>query len=172
MWFINDCARITLARITMCTVLLALAWPAMGNAQSGTGVPESGIPTVQTTTTITTMVKVPNWNDENTYWKKNYVSRPYYDSARPYAMIEPAYRYGFDLHAKNQGKSYSDLDKADVSKGWEEARGSSTLAWRDAEPAVRDGYNHVYNDNNTHNSGKTPSVNKNIPEIFPPEARQ
>ena len=134
-------------------------------------VPTSGIPTVQTTTTITTTEKTPNWNNENTYWKDNYAQRPYYDSAKPYAAYQPAYRYGFELHAKHPGKAYSDLDKAELNNGWMQAKGSSTLNWRDAEAATRDAYNHLYNDNNTPNSGKTPDVNKSIPEVFPPAAR-
>lgn len=134
-------------------------------------VPTGGIPTVKTTTTITTTEKSPNWNDENTYWKDNYIHRPYYDSSKPYAAYEPAYRYGFELHVKHQGKAYSELDKSELNRGWMQAKGASTLNWRDAEAATMDAYNHIYNDNNSPNSGKIPDVNKNIPEVFPPAAR-
>lgn len=88
-----------------------------------------------------------NWNTENTYWRSNYPSRPYYNKSRNYSVYEPAYRYGVDLYNKNTDKSYEDLNQAQLRTDWEQMRGKSTLTWEQAQDAVRDSYNRAYQSN-------------------------
>jgi len=90
---------------------------------------------------------VSNWNSENTYWRENYSSRPYYNRSRNYSVYEPAYRYGVDLYSRNPGRSFEDLSQSDLNSGWSSSRGTSDMDWQTAEPATRDAYNRLYNNN-------------------------
>jgi hypothetical protein len=83
---------------------------------------------------------IARWDSENTYWRENYSMRPYYSQDRNYSIYEPAYRYGVDAYHRNNGRSYSEIDQEQMRKGWEQARGDSTLDWNDAQNATRDAY--------------------------------
>ncbi len=84
------------------------------------------------------------WNTENSYWRNNYASRPYYSQTMSYSAYEPAYRYGVDLYNRNPGKRYEDLDQSQLGNGWTQARGTTTLSWDQAQAATRDAYTRMY----------------------------
>lgn len=85
-----------------------------------------------------------DWASQDTYWQKTYPSRPYYTTQRTYENYQPAYRYGGDIYSKNPGVSYDKLDQAQLRRDWDNARGTSTLTWEDANPATRDAYTRLY----------------------------
>ncbi|MBN8531286.1 MAG: hypothetical protein J0L97_05435 [Alphaproteobacteria bacterium] len=89
-----------------------------------------------------------NWDAENTYWRDNYRSRPYFNTSRSYSEMSPAYRYGWDLYDRSNSRAYNDLDQEQLRKNWEQARGDSNLDWNTAEPAIRDAYNRRHNNRN------------------------
>jgi len=90
-----------------------------------------------------------NWSSENDYWRSQYPSRPYYKSGTNYSMYEPAYQFGVNTYNQNSSTRYSDLDQARLKADWERARGTSTLSWEQAQPAMRDAYDRLYNSHNT-----------------------
>ena len=78
---------------------------------------------------------------EDAYWRKNYSSRPYV-KGRNYDELAPAYRYGGEAAATHHGKPFDSVSQ-DLERGWDKARGTSSLAWHDAKDAARDGWQHV-----------------------------
>jgi hypothetical protein len=84
-----------------------------------------------------------NWDDEDTYWRDNYRSRPYAASGeRDYDYFQPAYRYGSESAGKYPNRNWEDVE-SDLSRGWNsyEYRGNST--WEQMKGAVRDAWNRM-----------------------------
>jgi hypothetical protein len=79
---------------------------------------------------------------EHEYWRSNYSSRPYAQPGTPYDEYGPAYQYGWESRAKNAGKNFSQVE-ADLSRGWDKARGKSKLPWTDAKYATRDAWDRI-----------------------------
>ena len=65
------------------------------------------------------------WTAENTYWRDNYRSRPYFTADRDYAYYEPAYRYGYESATRYRGKSWDEAHR-DLERDWDnyQLRGS------------------------------------------------
>jgi hypothetical protein len=61
-------------------------------------------------------------------------------------MYEPAYQLGVNTFSQTGGKPFSSLDLNQLKNEWNQQRGNSTLTWEQAEPAVRDAYDRVSND--------------------------
>jgi hypothetical protein len=83
------------------------------------------------------------WNDEDSYWRTAYSTRPYASSAgRDYSYYQPAYRYGYEAANRYQNRNWNDVE-ADLVRGWNtyEHRGSST--WEQIKDAVRDAWDRV-----------------------------
>ena len=83
------------------------------------------------------------WNDEDSYWRTTYSTRPYASSAgRDYSYYQPAYRYGYEAANRYQNRSWNEVE-ADLVKGWStyEYRGNST--WEQIKDAVRDAWDRV-----------------------------
>ncbi len=75
---------------------------------------------------------------EDTYWRTEHKNRSYYDRFMGYEDYAPAYRYGWENHARDFAK-----DEADLASGWEKARGKSRLTWDRAKAASRDAWDRV-----------------------------
>ena len=73
------------------------------------------------------------------YWNTNYKTRPYIAQGATYDTYRTAYQFGYNSRVKNQTKKFDDVEK-DLSQNWNTARGSSTLDWTAARPAIRDSY--------------------------------
>jgi hypothetical protein len=86
--------------------------------------------------------KALNPEAEETYWRENYSNRPYVASGAAYDDYGPAYRYGVDAYSRYPDRSYDELD-ADLGRGWETARGKSSLGWEHAKHATRDAWQRV-----------------------------
>ncbi|HEX6865053.1 MAG TPA: hypothetical protein VF414_19640 [Thermoanaerobaculia bacterium] len=81
------------------------------------------------------------WEDEDSYWRNNYSSRPY-SSGRTYDDLSPAYRYGYESANQYRGRSWNEAE-SDLERGWEKAKGASRGAWQDVKDAVRDAWHRV-----------------------------
>ena len=83
-----------------------------------------------------------NWNDEESYWRDNWRTRPYAKADRGFDHYSPGYRYGFDAANKYPGRQWNDVEP-DLRSGWDsfEHRGEST--WDHMKDAVRDAWNRV-----------------------------
>ena len=83
------------------------------------------------------------WEDEDTYWRTNYRTRPYASAgSQEYEHYRPGYRYGYEAAHKYQGKNWNDVE-SDLSKSWNtyEHRGSST--WEQIKDAARDAWDRI-----------------------------
>jgi hypothetical protein len=76
---------------------------------------------------------------ETEYWKHNFATRPYHDKKATWDDYEPAYRYGWESHAKNTGRNFGEVEN-DLKAGWDKTKGNSRLAWDHAKNAVRDSW--------------------------------
>ncbi len=76
-------------------------------------------------------------NKEQTFWRVNYTTRPYYVPGDTFELYEPAYRYGWESYATHQGRSFDDMEP-ELSRGWDNARRGSKLTWERARAMVRD----------------------------------
>ncbi|GEM_PF-2592396 len=81
-----------------------------------------------------------DWNDMDSYWRDNFKTRPYYKEGSTYESYQPAYRYGSDLHDKNAGKKFDELDETSIRSEWEKNPNRGALSWDDAKEPARDAY--------------------------------
>ncbi len=86
--------------------------------------------------------RVATWNDEDSFWRESFSSRPYAKADRGYDYYRPAYQYGFESATQHRGREWSDVE-SDLSQGWGTARGQSQSTWEDVKDAVRDAWNRV-----------------------------
>jgi hypothetical protein len=79
---------------------------------------------------------------EDAYWRENWKTRPYADSAATYDDYGPAYAYGLTAYSRYPGRSFDELDP-ELSRDWDTARGGSNLTWERAKSASRDAWQRV-----------------------------
>ena len=80
---------------------------------------------------------------EESHWRDNFAQRPYVGHSASYNDYGPAYRYGVVSYARYSGRRFEDVE-ADLSAGWEKARGESSLTWKDARHATQDAWDRVH----------------------------
>ena len=76
---------------------------------------------------------------EDAYWRENYTSRPYVDPSDSYDDFGPAYGYGVSAYTRYPGRAFDDVEP-DLERGWDSARGRSSLGWERAKSATRDAW--------------------------------
>jgi hypothetical protein len=84
-----------------------------------------------------------SWDDEDTYWRTNYRTRPYASiSEYDYDYYRPGYQYGYDAAGRYQGRTWSDVEP-ELARDWDryENRGDST--WEQMKDAVRDAWDRL-----------------------------
>lgn len=79
---------------------------------------------------------------EQTYWRDNYTSRPYYETGRTYEDYEPAYRTGYENYPNYQGRAYHEVEP-ELQRDYERRHGGTGLAWEKAKHATRDAWDRV-----------------------------
>jgi hypothetical protein len=81
---------------------------------------------------------------EAEFWRRNYATRPYYVTGKPYEEYEPAYRYGWESAARPEyrGRNFSEVE-TDLERGWDRAKGAAGRSWYDVKDATRDAYDRV-----------------------------
>jgi hypothetical protein len=83
------------------------------------------------------------WQDEDTYWRTNYRSRPYASSAgRDYEYYQPGYRYGYEAANRYQNRSWNDVE-GNFSRDWAMYEDLGSLTWEQIKDAVRDAWDRV-----------------------------
>ncbi len=133
-------------------IMVSFAFISYSNADSETNINATTTETNTPPDITTNPASIAEWSNENTYWRNNYNSRPYYIHGTGYTDYEPAYQYGVDAYNQYPDKAFDDFDSEQLQQGWNERRGSSTLDWSHARDAMRDAYNRIHN-NITPNSG-------------------
>ena len=83
-----------------------------------------------------------DWNDEDTYWRSNYNTRPYVTTGEDYDYYQPGYRYGYEAANRYRGRQWDEVE-SDLSRSWNsyEYRGNST--WEQMKHAVRDAWDRI-----------------------------
>jgi hypothetical protein len=76
-----------------------------------------------------------NWNEEDSYWRDNYRTRPYAGS-NDYSYYQPGYRYGFEAANRYQGREWNDVE-ADLRRDWEKYDYRGQSAWENIKAAAR-----------------------------------
>lgn len=87
-----------------------------------------------------------NPTEEESYWRENYKSRPYYKSGRDFEHYSPAYRFGWESASRMDyhGRRFEDVE-SDLSKNWNRFRGSARTEWNDVRAATRDAFERAQN---------------------------
>ncbi len=87
--------------------------------------------------------RVTDRTENDSYWRDNHASKPYYKSGHTYDDdYGPAYRYGYDSASTHAGRKFDEVEN-DLQHGWEQAKGKSKLAWSDAKHATKDAWHRV-----------------------------
>lgn len=86
-----------------------------------------------------------NPTEEENYWRKEYVNRPYARKDRDFDYYHPAYRYGWEsaTNPRYTRRPFNEVEP-DLQKNWATARGASTADWHDVRDASRDSYERVH----------------------------
>ena len=79
---------------------------------------------------------------EDTYWRENYRKRDYVGTDASYDDFGPAYSYGVSSYGNHAGRKFDEVE-SDLSRGWDKAKGKSTLTWEHAKSAVRDSWDRL-----------------------------
>jgi hypothetical protein len=79
---------------------------------------------------------------EDDYWRENYTGRPYVQTGDSYDDYGPAYGYGVSSYQRLAGSTFEEAEP-DLARGWNDARGPSTLEWDRARGAARDAWTRV-----------------------------
>jgi hypothetical protein len=78
---------------------------------------------------------------EAEYWKNEYTTRPYAKTGASYESdYQPAYVYGVNSRNTVGQRRWDDTLETELQKDWDKNKSSSSLAWNDAKPAVRDAW--------------------------------
>lgn len=80
-----------------------------------------------------------SWDDDDTYWRSNYTSRPYASGSANYDQWRGAYRYGFESANRYTGRNWKDVE-SDLSRGWNSYEHRGTSTWEQVKAAVRDAW--------------------------------
>jgi len=76
---------------------------------------------------------------EETFWRSQYITRPYVTYGARVDDYLPAYRYGIDASIQFPDRSFSDIEET-LSRNWLRARGKSSLKWTKAKHAAQDSW--------------------------------
>jgi hypothetical protein len=79
---------------------------------------------------------------EDTYWRKNYETRPYFQSGRTYEEFRPAYQYGWESYGRWGNRNFEDSE-ADLRAAWEANPDLDGLTWDEARLAARDAWRRI-----------------------------
>lgn len=81
---------------------------------------------------------------EDSYWRDNYLTRPYARKDASFDDYSPAYRSGVESYSRNPGRSFDDIEPQ-LGRDWNSNRGRSSLEWEHAKPAARDAWDRISN---------------------------
>lgn len=91
---------------------------------------------------------------EGSYWRENYLGRPYVEKGLTYDEYEPAYRYGWETVSVYPGRDFESVEP-ELERQWSSRRGKSSLTWTRARMAVRDAWNRVTGRDNSDSTRRT-----------------
>ena len=80
-----------------------------------------------------------SWDDDDTYWRSNYQSRPYASGSTNYDQWRGAYRYGYESAGRYRDRNWTDVE-SDLSSNWNKYEHRGTSTWEQVKGAVRDAW--------------------------------
>ena len=80
-----------------------------------------------------------SWDDDDTYWRSNYQSRPYASGSKSYDDWRGAYRYGHESAERYRDRNWNDVE-SDLSRDWNAYQYRGTSTWEQIKGAVRDAW--------------------------------
>ena len=85
----------------------------------------------------------PTWEEEESWWRGNYASRPY-ATGRSYEEFRPAYQYGYRCATQYMGRTWDEAEP-DLRSGWDkfEGKGPGGAKWENVKDAVRDAWHRI-----------------------------
>lgn len=89
---------------------------------------------------------------ERAHWEGRFDDLEYIRPKHDFSDYESAFRYGWECRAAYGDESWSEVED-DLEAGWFRFRATSPLAWSEAEPAVRDAYEHAGPDGSNGGNG-------------------
>jgi uncharacterized protein YcfJ len=79
---------------------------------------------------------------EETYWRSNFVSRPYVTKGESYDTYHAAYQTGYENHGRYKNRRFDEIEK-DLRSDYEGRVGASGMSWEKAKHATRDAWQRV-----------------------------
>jgi hypothetical protein len=79
---------------------------------------------------------------EEAFWREEYPHREYYREDVDFEQIAPAYRYGWESHARYGNRSWDEVER-ELEHDWRNSSSVSSLRWPQARPAMRDAWDRV-----------------------------
>lgn len=91
------------------------------------------------------VAEMVNPTEEESYWRNEYRTRPYYKTGHDYDYYQPAYRYGWESATKPNymGRRFEDVEP-DLAREWTDYRGTHRGEWQDVRDAARDSYSRIH----------------------------
>ena len=91
------------------------------------------------------MNKRMEWTDEDSYWRQNYRSRPYFRSGQEYDFYQPGYRFGYESASRYGGERDWDEVEGQLARDWDhyEHRRDPRSTWQQVKEAARDAWARV-----------------------------
>ena len=83
---------------------------------------------------------------EDAYWRKNYVTEPYYETGRTYEDYVNAYRTGYEGRARHQARTFEEAER-DLQADYDRRRGGKGLTWEQSKLPARAAWDRI--DRNT-----------------------
>ena len=77
------------------------------------------------------------------YYQGAFSGVDYREPGSGFDEYRSAYRYGTQARGRYAGRDWDDALEAELGRGWEQARGDSTMSWDRARLAVRDAWHKV-----------------------------
>lgn len=71
------------------------------------------------------------------FWRSSFTRRPYVDTQLGYQHYRPAFRFGWESHARRPDVEFDDVEESLEARWEDEPR---RLSWNEARPAVRDAW--------------------------------
>ena len=73
---------------------------------------------------------------EETYWRENYATQPYYEAGFTYDDYHPGYRIGWEGRARYEGRSFVEVER-ELKAAYERNARGSRLGWDRNRHAAR-----------------------------------
>jgi hypothetical protein len=79
---------------------------------------------------------------EDAYWRKNYMTEPYYQTGRGYEDYVHAYRTGYEGRARHQARTFEEAER-DLQADYDKRRAGKGLTWEHGKLPARAAWDRI-----------------------------